>query len=124
MAGIGGEDLRLENFWFQNGVTHTIGLELLFNTPGQRDGSIRARLDGVLVVEETGMRFRDIQGLEMDGLVFSTFFGGNKPKWAPTKEQHIDFGEFKLYQAPPWEGEKRAAADSNTPRALTKARGI
>jgi hypothetical protein len=99
-GGPWGETFRLDNFWFQKGVEHTIGLEVVMNTPGQYDGIIRTWLDGVLVVEETDMRFRDIPDLHIDGIVFSTFFGGGTDKWAPTKDEHIDFGDFKLYEAP------------------------
>jgi hypothetical protein len=113
-GGPWGETFRLDNFWFQKGVEHTIGLEVVMNTPGQYDGIIRTWLDGVLVVEETDMRFRDIPDLHIDGIVFSTFFGGGTDKWAPTKDEHIDFGDFKLYEAPPWEGGELVAADPVT----------
>ena len=56
------------------------------------------------IVEETGLRFRDIPDLQVDGIQFSTFFGGSGPDWAPLKDEHIDFGNLRLYDAPPWEG--------------------
>jgi len=108
-----GEHFRLDNFWFQKGV-QTIGLEVVMNTPGEHDGIIRAWLDGVLVVEVTTMRFRDIPDLQIDQISFDTFFGGNTDDWAPVKEEHIDFGDFKLYEAPPWEGGELINADPIT----------
>ncbi|MCI0562502.1 MAG: hypothetical protein MN733_28790 [Nitrososphaera sp.] len=111
MPGRWGEGFSLGNFWFQKGVVQTLGLEVVLNTPGQHDGVIRAWLDGVLVVEETSMRFRDIPELQINGVTFATFFGGNDDSWAPTKDEHIDFGDFKLYEAPPWESGNLISAD-------------
>ena len=111
MPGKWGENISLGNFWFQKGVIHTIGLEVVMNTPGQNDGSIRAWLDGVLVVERTDMRFRDIPELAIDSLAFSTFFGGNTAAWAPDKDETAEFGDLKIYEAPPWQGFDQSAAD-------------
>ena len=102
-----GQSFSLGNFQFQAGVIHTLGLEVVMNTPGisggqgERDGIIRAWLDGDLVVEETAIRFRDIPELQMDVMHFVTFFGGNDSSWATTKDEYIDFGNFTRYTAPP-----------------------
>jgi len=96
-----GDHFRLDNFWFEKGIIQTIGLEVVMNTPGQRDGIIRAWLDGELVVDVDNIRFRDISSLQIDGFYFKTFFGGSGADWAPTKDEHIDFGDFKLYEAMP-----------------------
>ena len=98
-----GEGFSLGNFWFQKGVVQTIGLEIVMNTPGQHDGIIRTWLNGILVVKETEIRFRDIPDLQIDGIDFSTFFGGRAGDWAPTKDETIEFGTFRLYQTPPSE---------------------
>lgn len=92
-----GQHFRLGNFWFQRGVVQTLGLEVVMNTPGLNDGIIRAWLDGVPVVEETGIRFRDVPELQIDKIHFDTIFGGNTDDWAPTKDETIEFGDFKLY---------------------------
>lgn len=92
-----GEHFRLDNFWFEKGLVHTIGLEVIMNTPGKHDGIIRAWLDGVLVVEETAIRFRDIADLKIDTLHFGTIFGGHTANWAPGKDEHIDFGSFQIF---------------------------
>jgi hypothetical protein len=101
MPGKWGEHFRFDDFWFEKGVVQALGLELVANTPGKSDGIIRAWLDGVLVVEETGLRFREIPDLKIEGLNFGSIFGGNDDSWAPTKDEHIDFGDFKFYTAPP-----------------------
>ena len=87
---------------FQKGVVQTLGLEVVMNTPGENDGVVRAWLDGMLVLEETDIRFRDVSNLKIDGLKFDTFFGGNDDSWAPSKDETIEFGDFKVYSAPTW----------------------
>jgi hypothetical protein len=104
MPGKWGEPFSLDNFWFQKGVVQTLGLEVVANTPGQHDGILRGWLDGVLVVEETDMRWRDVPELQIDGISFGSIFGGSGDAWAPSKDEIIEFGDFKIYDAPPWEG--------------------
>ncbi len=98
------DHFRLDNFWFQKGVVQTLATEVVMNTPGEHDGIIRAWLDGVLVVEETNIRFRTVPELQIDSILFHSIFGGSTEDWAPTKDEHIEFGDFKLYEAPPSEG--------------------
>ncbi len=108
------DHFRLDNFWFQKGVVQTLGIHAVMNTPGEYDGIIRAWLDGQLVVEETDIRFRTIPELQADSLFAHTIFGGSTEDWAPTKDEHIEFGDFKLYEAPPWEGGQLVSADPVT----------
>jgi hypothetical protein len=84
----------------QKGEVQTLGLEVVMNTPGQADGIVRAWLDGHLALEKTDFRFRDVSDLQIDRIHFDTFFGGGDSSWAPTKDEHIDFGDLKLYSAP------------------------
>jgi hypothetical protein len=100
-----GEPLeRIGNFQFERGVIHTLGLEVVMNTPEQHDGIVRAWLDGVLVVERVDIRWRDIPELKIDGLDFGSIFGGSGDAWAPSKDEHIEFGDFRFYTNPPWRG--------------------
>ena len=74
--------------WLQ--VEHQVRL----NTPGRSDGFIRGWLDGRLVMDRQGMRFRDTADIEIDSLLFSTYFGGSTPEWAPDRDVHVDFDDF------------------------------
>ena len=49
------------------------------------------------MVEETGIRFRDVSNLKIEGVSFGSIFGGNKDSWAPIKDEHID-KIFQIYQ--------------------------
>jgi hypothetical protein len=53
-------------------------------------------LDGDQVFDRSGVVFRTLPGLHIDGLFFSTFFGGGDPSWASPHDQYADFADFSL----------------------------
>ncbi len=71
-------------------------LELRLNTPPRHDGSLRLWVDEKLVVEQGGLRFRDVGALRIDGLMFSTFFGGNDASWATPGTTSVYFANFAV----------------------------
>jgi hypothetical protein len=70
--------------------------EVRLNTPGQADGSITVWLNGNQVFQQTGMVYRTTGDLRIDGLFFSTFFGGGDPSWASPTDQYAEFADFSL----------------------------
>ncbi len=75
--------------WYQ--VTHHVQM----NTPGTADGLLQAWVDGeqVLGIHDFLYRTADLE-FGIDAMYFSTFFGGNSPEWAPTRDEFIDFDDF------------------------------
>lgn len=96
-----GDDLRwgsiLRPVRFRAGIWHHVVHHVVLNTPGEHDGRIRGWMDGELVADYSGVRFRDIDEIAIDALLFSTFFGGSGPEWAPDAEQVADFDEFLVW---------------------------
>jgi hypothetical protein len=95
--GVWGEDLPWNlgaARYFHPGRWHSLKHEIRLNRAGERNGSIRGFFDGELALARDGVRFRDTPELGLDQLYFSTFFGGNTPEWAPTRDEHVDFGGF------------------------------
>lgn len=86
---------------FKPGIWYQIEQELKLNTPDRADGSIRVWIDERLVLEELNLKFRNDPDLHIDGIFFSTFFGGSDRTWATPKPVHIDFADFKLLQSSP-----------------------
>lgn len=82
--------------WRADGSWHLIGQHLHLNTPGQADGWIDLTYDGRAVAHFSGLTFRTDAATRIDGLMFSTFFGGHDSTWAPTADQTIDFANFSL----------------------------
>ncbi len=92
-----GTQLGTGNWHFAaDGAWHSLSEHVHLNTPGVADGWIDVSLDGQLVSHQTGLLFRTASSLQIDGLLFSTFFGGHDPTWAPQTDQTADFAHFTV----------------------------
>jgi hypothetical protein len=69
---------------------------VVLNTPGRSNGSISVRVDGKPVFAATGLVFRTTAKLRVDGVFFSSFFGGGDPSWASPRDQHADFARISV----------------------------
>src|SRR3954471_6026417 len=69
---------------------------VVLNTPGRSDGSITVRVDGRQVFAATGLVFRTTPALRIDGVFFSSFFGGGDPSWASPRDQHAGFARISV----------------------------
>jgi len=86
---------------FQPGQWHRVEQRIKMNTPGVANGVVEAWFDGVKALSRTNVRFRASGGsFVIDGLYFSTFFGGNTSAWAPTRSETIDFDDFIIATVP------------------------
>lgn len=75
-------------------VSHLVKL----NDPGMSNGRITIWIDGILIHDECGLEFRKTPTLRINGIFFSTFFGGNDLSWASKNDTYIDFSNFRLYR--------------------------
>jgi hypothetical protein len=58
---------------------------------------LRHRLDQWnAVFQQTGIVYRTTRNLKIDGLFFSTFFGGRDSSWASPSDQYAEFAEFSV----------------------------
>ena len=89
-----GTSLGRGSFRFQPGKWHCIEQELDLNTPGRADGQVRVWLDSQPVFEQGALLFRSVAELRIEGVFFSTFFGGGDESWAPPRDTHADFAAF------------------------------
>jgi len=92
-----GWSLGRGNWWFHPGRWAQISQEVILNTPGIADGSVRLWIDGQLVVEQSGLHYRDTAQTTIRGMFFSTFFGGNDQSWASPRTQSAQFSDFRLF---------------------------
>lgn len=81
---------------FQPGVWYAIEQEVTLNQPGQKNGQVRVWVNGVQVFEQTGLLFRTTPKLKIEGMFFSTFFGGSDTSWATPKRVYADFADFSV----------------------------
>ncbi len=91
-----GTSLGRGSWVWPTGVWTEVQQHVRLNTPGRADGLVQVWLNGVLVLDETGLLFRTTPTLRIDGLFFSTFFGGGDASWATPREQSVDFAGFAL----------------------------
>lgn len=91
-----GTSLGRENWvWPTGRWTHTVQ-HIRLNDPGSADGLIEVWIDGAAVLRQTGLTFRTVPELRIEGLFFSTFFGGDDPTWATPRDQAAEFANFTM----------------------------
>jgi hypothetical protein len=81
---------------FPTGRWSTVRQVVRLNTPGAADGEVTVWQDGHPVLHQQGLEFRTVDSLRIDGLFFSTFFGGGDSSWASPVDQHADFAGFTV----------------------------
>ncbi|MEM6840034.1 MAG: polysaccharide lyase [Cyanobacteria bacterium P01_C01_bin.120] len=86
---------------FQPGVWHRIEQEIVLNDPDQQNGQARIWVDGQQVISQNSLQFRTTDDLKIDGLFFSTFFGGGDASWSTPHDVHIDFADFSVSEVAP-----------------------
>lgn len=71
--GLGSGGLLENNRWY------AVEQYVKLNTPGQADGEYRAWLDGQLVAERTGIRYRSVPDLRIESIWMNVYHGGSTP---------------------------------------------
>ena len=91
-----GTSIGRGNWRFKPGTWHHVEQEVILNQPGKKDGRIRVWVDGKQVLAEDKVTFRSTDKLKIEGIFFSTFFGGGTPAWATPKDVYVDFADFSV----------------------------
>lgn len=94
-----GNSIGRGKFRFETGKWYSLEQEVQLNTPGQNNGEVGLWVNGQLAIEQRGLRFRDVPQLKIEGIIFSTFFGGNDASWATPVTTYIDFADFVLSES-------------------------
>lgn len=84
---------------------------VVMNTPGSRDGIVQTWLDGVLVLDRSGVRFRDTGAWGIDAFHMTTFFGGNEAAWAAQRDEVVYFDDFVISTVRTWHAEDAPAPE-------------
>ncbi len=101
------------------GRWHTVQTMVLLNQPGEKNGVIKTWLDGKLVLDRQGMRFRNVDRLEIDRLLFASFYGGSGPYWAPRQDQYAFIDDVRLSPRPVFYKNDTLIAEQNHQPANT-----
>ncbi|MEL2053354.1 polysaccharide lyase [Klebsiella pneumoniae] len=83
--------------WFYpRGEWQNITLKVKLNTVNFQNGIVKLWVNNKLVIDRRDVLFRKTPNLKIDGVLFSTFFGGNNPSFAPKELQYLDFKDIKI----------------------------
>ncbi|MDO8107202.1 hypothetical protein Q6348_08335 [Isoptericola sp. b441] len=91
-----GDSLGRGDWTFRPGRWTCVQQHVRLNHPGDENGLVSVRIDGHEVFSDGSIEYRTTEDLHVDGIFFSTFFGGHEPKWASPQDQHTDFAGFEL----------------------------
>lgn len=83
---------------FARGAYHAVTLQVTVNSAGDKaDGRVAVYLDGRKLIEHRKLCLRGTDGNEalIERVLFSTFFGGSSPDWAPRDRD----GQFSVEKA-------------------------
>ena len=81
---------------FKPGVWHQVEQEIKLNDSTKSNGWVKVWIDNVLVLNKEKLKWRTDSNLTIDGIFFSTFFGGSDASWSTPKDVYIDFAEFAI----------------------------
>jgi hypothetical protein len=73
-----------------------IAQRVVLNTPGRNNGTVTVWVNGRQVFAQGGLTYRTQGNVHIDGLFFSTFFGGGDRSWVSPTNQHVDFAGFSF----------------------------
>ncbi|MEZ5476056.1 MAG: hypothetical protein R3E95_00690 [Thiolinea sp.] len=79
---------------------HQVKTFVRLNAAGKANGMIRTWLDGKEVLNRQDIRFRAGNDLQIERFLFSVFYGGSGPEWAPARDMHLYLDEFVLSATP------------------------
>ncbi|MBD3897699.1 hypothetical protein IEI94_17725 [Halomonas sp. ML-15] len=82
---------------FPTGRWVTVEQEVVLNHPERDDGIARVWIDGEPVLEQRGIVYRTSPQVGIEGMMFSSFFGGHGEGWRTPHDQYADFSDFRLY---------------------------
>jgi hypothetical protein len=91
-----GTSLGRGSWHWQPGRWHAVSERVRLNSPGHADGLISLAVDGEEVLNLDDVLFRTDERLAIDGVFFSSFFGGSDRSWASPRDQHVDFAAFRV----------------------------
>ncbi len=93
-----GDSIGRGSWHFEPGKWHILEQEIILNNPAKADGILRVWVDGRQVIEAEDIAYRKFKNVKVDGIIFSTFFGGGDSSWASPIDQFVQFSDFRTYR--------------------------
>lgn len=90
------ESLGRWMFQFTPWRYYNISQEILLNTPGVSDGILVVKINHIPVYIKKNLNFRKTKDLQIDSILYSTFFGWGDSSWATPVDTNTQFKNFVL----------------------------
>lgn len=84
------------SWYFETGKWTYLSQTITLNTPGQQNGKMVVRVNGIQVISFDKVNWRNQASVGFVGIDFATFFGGSDSSWATPTEQFTYFKDFSL----------------------------
>ena len=97
LVDLEGESIGRGTWHFPSGRWIEVEQEVILNAPDKNNGVARIWIDSWPVLERRDLTYRTTDKVGIDGLMFSTFFGGTGEEWRTPHDQHADFATFHLF---------------------------
>jgi hypothetical protein len=91
-----GTSLGRGSWQWPTGLWTHVQQHVVLNDPKRANGVLQVWLNGQLVLDRHDLLYRDTTALKIQGLFFSTFFGGGDQTWATPVDQRIEFSKFEI----------------------------
>lgn len=91
-----GDSIQRGSFKFQTGKWNKIELCVKLNDVGKSNGSVELSHNGKKVIDVDCIMYRTSDDTKIQYCMFSTFFGGSTPDWAPSTPQYAKFRNFVI----------------------------
>ncbi|XP_050416605.1 uncharacterized protein LOC126830288 [Patella vulgata] len=91
-----GNSLGRGSWKFAIGQWLRLEQEVKLNDPSNHNGYVKVWLNGTQVYERMALVFRNHNNIKIDGITFSTFFGGSDESWASTVDTYTYYKNFQL----------------------------
>jgi hypothetical protein len=91
-----GTSMGRGSWQFQPNIWYHLEQEISLNQPGVSDGRVRVWVNGRIVFDRADLTLRSVDSLKLEGILFSTFFGGSDESWATPADVYADFAGFSV----------------------------
>jgi hypothetical protein len=81
---------------FRPNTWYHLEQEVTLNHPGEANGRLRVWVDNQIIFDRSDLTFRSVETLQIEGILFSTFFGGGDRTWATPHDVYADFADFTV----------------------------
>jgi len=82
------------------GTWHCLELMLKNNTPGEKNGEIKAWMDGKIKIDVKNRRFRTVDSVKIRRVAFVNYFGGSNKSDTSPQNQRIYLDDIVISEKP------------------------